>query len=95
MNERDSQTIEGLLREKGLSQSPRADDADVVVVNTCAVRQSAEAKVWSRLGQIAASGKCGKLPVIVLAGCMAQIPETIERIRKRVPYVRIVTGPGQ
>ncbi|MGI6163657.1 MAG: tRNA (N6-isopentenyl adenosine(37)-C2)-methylthiotransferase MiaB [Bacillota bacterium] len=95
MNERDSQTIEGLLREKGLSQSPRADDADVVVVNTCAVRQSAEAKVWSRLGQIAASSKYGKLPVIVLAGCMAQIPETIERIRNRVPYVRIVTGPGQ
>ncbi len=95
MNERDSETIEGLLKGKGLSKSLSTDEADVIVVNTCAVRESAEAKVWSRLGHIAASRKNGKLPIIVLAGCMAQIPENIERIRKRVPYVRIVTGPGQ
>ncbi len=94
MNERDSQTIEGLLRERGFSPAPGAEKADVIVVNTCAVRQSAEAKVWSRLGQIAASCKNGKLPVIVLSGCMAQLPETLERIKKRVPYVKIVTGPG-
>lgn len=94
MNERDSQTIEGLLQEKGFSLAQTAEQADVVVVNTCAVRKSAEDKVWSWLGRLAASSKSNKPPVIVLAGCMAQLPQTIDRIKNRVPYVQIATGPG-
>ncbi len=94
MNERDSQTIGGLFQEKGFSLAQNAGESDVIVMNTCAVRQSAEEKVWSRLGKLAAESRGGKLPVIVLAGCMAQLPQTIERIKKRVPYVRVAVGPG-
>ena len=89
MNERDSESIAGLLEREGFSPAQNASDADVVVVNTCAVRQSAEEKVWSHLGKLAyESGRSGKVPVMVLAGCMAQLPQTIERIKRRVPYVR-------
>ena len=94
MNERDSETIEGLLLAKGFSPAETVQEADVVVVNTCAVRESAESKVWSRIGEIAASSIDKKPPVIVLAGCMAQIPENIERIKTQAPYVRVATGPG-
>ncbi len=94
MNERDSQTIEGLLQKRGFRLAQTAKEADVVVVNTCAVRKSAEDKVWSWLGRLAASTKSSKPPVIVLSGCMAQLPQTIERIKQRVPYVQIAAGPG-
>ncbi len=94
MNVRDSETIGGLLEQAGFSQAQDALDADVVVVNTCAVRQSAEDKVWSRLGQLAFDRRDGKAPVLVLAGCMAQLPQTVERIRAKAPYVNVAVGPG-
>ncbi len=94
MNERDSQTIGGLLIEAGFLPGPNAEDSDVVIINTCSVRHSAEQKVWSRLGRIASRTKGGRSPIIVLAGCMAQLPENIQRIKERVPYVNIVVGPG-
>ena len=95
MNERDSETIRGLLESRGLELSPDVMTADVVLVNTCAVRQSAEDKVWSRLGKIASVRRDGKMPIMILAGCMAQLPETLDRVRKRVPYVHALVGPGQ
>jgi len=95
MNQRDSETIAALLEQKGMKPSGDPLLADVIVVNTCAVRETAERKVWSRLGEIASMRRRdSEMPVIVLAGCMAQLPETLERIRKKVPYVRVVTGPG-
>ncbi|HHW18101.1 MAG TPA: tRNA (N6-isopentenyl adenosine(37)-C2)-methylthiotransferase MiaB [Firmicutes bacterium] len=95
MNQRDSETIAGLLETRGMKPAENPREADVVVVNTCAVRQAAERKVWSRLGEIAAMKPKGREPVIVLAGCMAQLPETLERVKDKVPYVNVVTGPGQ
>ncbi len=93
MNERDSETITALLEKQGLEPTSDPKTADIIIVNTCAVRESAEAKVWSRLGQLHASRQ-GDEPVFVLAGCMAQLPETVERIRKKLPYVKVVSGPG-
>ncbi|MGI6663060.1 MAG: tRNA (N6-isopentenyl adenosine(37)-C2)-methylthiotransferase MiaB [Bacillota bacterium] len=93
MNERDSETISALLAEEGLEPTPHPETADIIILNTCAVRESAEAKVWSRLGKLHALSRENE-PVFVLAGCMAQLPETLERIKKKVPYVKVVSGPG-
>ena len=93
MNERDSETITALLEKQGLEPTSDPKTADIIIVNTCAVRESAEAKVWSRLGQLHASRQ-GDEPVFVLAGCMAQLPATVERIRKKLPYVKVVSDPG-
>lgn len=93
MNERDSETISALLTQEGMEPSEKPETADVIILNTCAVRESAEAKVWSRLGTLRALRR-GDEPVFVLAGCMAQLPETLERIKKKVPYVKVVSGPG-
>jgi tRNA-2-methylthio-N6-dimethylallyladenosine synthase len=94
MNERDSETIGALLSREGLKETFDPRLADVVVLNTCAVRESAESKVWSRLGKLAAMRRGGEMPVLVLAGCMAQIPENVERVRMRVPFVQVIAGPG-
>lgn len=94
MNERDSETIAGLLLREGMSQAKDISHADVVILNTCAVRESAESKVWSRFGKIRSVRRDGSPPVMVLAGCMAQLPETARRIKSRAPYISVITGPG-
>lgn len=93
MNERDSETISALLAQEGMEPSDDPGTADVIILNTCAVRESAEAKVWSRLGKLHAM-RSGDEPVFVLAGCMAQLPDTLLRLKRRVPFVKIVSGPG-
>ncbi|MGE5578580.1 MAG: tRNA (N6-isopentenyl adenosine(37)-C2)-methylthiotransferase MiaB [Bacillota bacterium] len=95
MNERDSETIAALLERDGMRESVDPKKADVIILNTCAVRETAESKVWSRLGRLY-SWRRGeeRLPVMVLSGCMAQIPENLQRLRQRAPFVQVVAGPG-
>lgn len=93
MNERDSETISALLSQADMVPVMGPEEADVIILNTCAVRESAESKVWSRLGKLA-SLRRGDEPVFVLAGCMAQLPGTLDRVKQRVPFVSILTGPG-
>lgn len=95
MNERDSETIAALLTREGMRETADPRTADVILLNTCAVRETAESKVWSRLGRLHAQRRGEeKAPVMVLAGCMAQIPENVERLRRKVPFVQAVAGPG-
>lgn len=95
MNERDSETIAALLEREGMQESQDPKKADVIILNTCAVRETAESKVWSRLGRLYAWRKGGeRLPVMVMSGCMAQIPENLQRLRQRAPFVQVVAGPG-
>jgi tRNA-2-methylthio-N6-dimethylallyladenosine synthase len=93
MNERDSETISALLSQEGLEATDDPRTADVIILNTCAVRESAESKVWSRLGKLYAQRRDDQ-PVFVLSGCMAQLPGTMERLKQRVPFVSVVSGPG-
>lgn len=95
MNERDSETISALLSREGMRETEDPKTADVILLNTCAVRETAESKVWSRLGRLHSMRRVGdSMPVMVLAGCMAQIPENLDRLRQRVPFVQVVAGPG-
>lgn len=97
MNERDSETIAALLSQQDMEQSNDPGLADVIILNTCAVRESAESKVWSRLGKLAAMRREDPVKaqrVFVLAGCMAQLPSTLDRVKKRVPFINVLTGPG-
>ena len=95
MNERDSETIAALLVREGMQETKDPKIADVILLNTCAVRETAENKVWSRLGRLNSQRRGGEsMPVMVLAGCMAQIPENLVRLRQRLPFVQVVAGPG-
>ncbi len=92
MNTRDSEVICGLLRKEGYEIIDDPKDADVVIFNTCSVRQHAEERVWSNVGQVSKLGlKRGKKPVIGIVGCMAQ--NYAQAIFERSPDVDFVVGP--
>jgi tRNA-2-methylthio-N6-dimethylallyladenosine synthase len=99
MNVRDSEVICGLLKKEGYKITDESEKANIVIFNTCSVRQHAEDKVWSEIGRI------GKLripgypdirisgrPIIGVVGCMAQNYK--EKIFERAPEVDFVVGPS-
>jgi tRNA-2-methylthio-N6-dimethylallyladenosine synthase len=91
MNKSDSIDISLSMQDSGFLPAAGPDDADVVIINTCAVRENAEQRVMGRLGRYRSSGRGGKSPqLIVLAGCMAQ--ERGEEIAKLFPEVGVVAG---
>jgi tRNA-2-methylthio-N6-dimethylallyladenosine synthase len=91
MNERDSETMAGVLQELGLTPATSADEARVALLNTCAVREKPEHKVFSKLGELARLKQQRPNMVIGVCGCMAQIG--VDEIRKRAPYVDVIVGP--
>ncbi len=96
MNVRDSEVVCGLLQRAGFVLVDSPDEAGVVLLNTCSVRQHAEDKVWSEIGRIAKRHeRCGRRtarPVIGVIGCMAQ--NYREKLFERQPCVDFVVGPG-
>ena len=91
MNERDSETMAGVLEALGLKPTTKPAEARVALLNTCAVREKPENKVFSRLGELALLKQQRPNLVIGVCGCMAQIG--VKEIRKRAPYVDLIIGP--
>jgi len=90
MNARDSEVVKGLLLAEGYKLVDDAKAADIILFNTCSVRQHAEDRVWSGIGNIKDQGP--KKPIIGIIGCMAQNYK--KEIFKRAPAVDIVCGPS-
>jgi tRNA-2-methylthio-N6-dimethylallyladenosine synthase len=93
MNVLDSELVVGSLRHQGYVLTHTADDADVILFNTCSVRQHAEDKIYSALGKLRQHKKRHPHKVIGVLGCMAQKDK--ELVRRRAPHVDIVCGTGQ
>src|SRR6476646_4890120 len=73
MNQHDSERMAGLLEQAGYERTDDDRDADVIVINTCSVREKAEEKLYTRLGEIRVLGEeTGSRPVVAVAGCVAQ-----------------------
>ncbi|MGQ0626756.1 MAG: MiaB/RimO family radical SAM methylthiotransferase [Phycisphaerales bacterium] len=93
MNELDSELVTGQLRALGYAFTPHQAKADVVLYNTCSVREHAEQKVWSRLGELAARKATEPALVVGVLGCMAE--REGEALFRRMPVVDIMCGPGE
>ena len=94
MNVLDSELVVGSLRRAGYQLVHEPESADLLLFNTCSVREHAEEKTYSALGRSAAPFKKADPGVVVgVIGCMAQKDQ--ELIRKRAPYVDLVVGTGQ
>lgn len=93
MNELDSELVAGALRARGYLFTADRSEADVVLYNTCSVRQQAEQKVWSRLGQDKFAKAARPELVVGVLGCMAE-RDGVDLIR-RMPVVDILVGPGE
>ena len=91
MNIHDSERMAGMLENLGYDSTDAAPNADVILLNTCAVRERPEHKLYSELGEIRKLKKQNPALVIGVAGCMAQ--READTIRKRVPEVDILLGP--
>ena len=90
MNEYDSERVAGLLREQRYELTENAADADLILVNTCAIREKAEDKVFSKLGELRALKQERPELVLGVMGCMAQLQQGT--VQKRAPYVDLVFG---
>ncbi len=93
MNVLDSELVVGSLRRQGYELTHELADADVILFNTCSVRQHAEDKIYSALGRLRPHKNRYPEKVVGVLGCMAQKDQ--ELIRRRAPYVDIVCGTGQ
>jgi tRNA-2-methylthio-N6-dimethylallyladenosine synthase len=112
MNERDSETIAGMLEEFGYDRAPDAEEdggaaggrfgatgivsarlgADVIVVNTCSVRENADNKFFGLLGQLKNVKESDPNKIIAVCGCMTQQQRVIDEIRNKFPWVDIIFG---
>src|SRR4051794_40214386 len=92
MNAHDSERIKGMLEELGLGEAPTAGDADVVVFNTCTIREKPDTKLAAYLGEAAARKREDPERVIAVGGCYAEAQR--ERIFERYPFVDVAFGPG-
>src|SRR5215208_3016908 len=90
MNESDSDRMLELLGRHAFSRAMSPEDADLILLNTCAVREKAEQKLLSALGRYR-EVKARRGTLIAVSGCVAQ--QEKERLLKRVPYVDFVFGP--
>jgi tRNA-2-methylthio-N6-dimethylallyladenosine synthase len=90
MNEYDSERVVGLLGKQHYELTDRPDDADVILLNTCSIREKAEDKVFSQLGSLKHLKRARPDLVIGVMGCMAQLQQG--RIQERAPYVDLVFG---
>ncbi len=88
MNAHDSEKVVGTLLQQGYSQVERPDEAELVLYNTCSIRDKAEQKVFHRLQQF--KREAGKGKVFGVLGCVAQ--QEGERIFERAPHVSLVAG---
>lgn len=92
MNDYDSGRIADLLEERmGLEKTESLDEADVVILNTCSIREKAQEKVFSDLGRIREAKKCRPGMMIAVGGCVAS--QEGKKILDRAPWVDVVFGP--
>jgi len=92
MNERDSETIAGLLEQMGYNESAEYADADVIVVNTCSVRENADNRFFGLLGHIKHVKLCRPDVIVAVCGCMMQQEKITERIREKYAWIDVIFG---
>ncbi|MDR2912916.1 MAG: tRNA (N6-isopentenyl adenosine(37)-C2)-methylthiotransferase MiaB [Alistipes sp.] len=91
MNVVDSETVMAILAAEGFARAESTTDADVVLINTCSIRDGAEQRIWHRLDELGALKKRRKGMIIGLIGCMAE--RLADRILEQRPMVDLVAGP--
>jgi tRNA-2-methylthio-N6-dimethylallyladenosine synthase len=95
MNVHDSERMAGLLESSGYDRAESDTDADLVIINTCSVRERAEGQLYTRLGEIKEMGReLGRDPIVAVAGCVAQ-QEGEKLIKRSAGLVDVVVGTQQ
>lgn len=93
-NVNDSERLKGVLLDLGYGLVDSAEEADLIIFNTCAVREHAEQRVFGNIGALKALKQSKSGLLIALCGCMAVEKSTVDKLRESYPYVDIVLGPN-
>lgn len=91
MNERDSEKLKGILKAAGYELT-ESEKADVVLYNTCTVRENADTRVFGRLGYLNIIKKKNKEMIIGICGCMGQEPHIVEKLKESYKFVDLIFG---
>ncbi len=91
-NERDSETLSGILESMSYTACDDIKDADVIILNTCAIRENAEEKVFGKVGYVKNLKKTNPDLIFGLCGCMAQEEVVVKRILEKHPHVDLIFG---
>ena len=91
LNENDSEKLAGMLENMGYSKTTNINDSDIIIFNTCCVRENAEDKLFGKLGECKRL-KETKGTTIVICGCMMQEPHMVDKIKESYPFVDIILG---
>ena len=92
MNIHESEKLAGVLEKAGFSVAENEKDADIIVFNTCCIRESAEQKIYAHIGALKSLAKQNPNLIVAVCGCMAQEKGTSDIIQKKFPFVKIVFG---
>lgn len=93
-NEADSEKLRGMLLEMGYGLTNDENEADIAIVNTCAIRENAENRVLGNVGALIHTKKANPKQLIVFCGCLAGVPETVEKVRQSYHHVGLVFPPN-
>ena len=91
-NEADSETMRGILEALKFTWTPNLEDADIIILNTCAIRENAENRVFGELGRLKQYKRNNPDLILGVAGCMPQEEDVVEKILKKVQHVDLVFG---
>ncbi len=92
MNENDSERLAGMLSEMGYVETENRDESDLIIYNTCCVRENAELKVYGHLGSLKKLKEKKPDMIIAVCGCMMQQPEVVEHIKSTYRHVDLIFG---
>lgn len=92
MNVHDSEKIAGMLRDLGYVEGKSKSEADIIVFNTCCIRETAETKIMAKIGDTKALKRANPNLLIVVCGCMTQQKGMAELLKKRFPFLSLVIG---
>ncbi len=92
MNVHESEKIAGILEGLGYEEGTSREDADIIVFNTCAIREGAEDRVLGNIGNLKRLKKKNKNLIIAVCGCMTQKEQTAQRLMNTFPFIDIVIG---
>ena len=91
-NVRDEETMRAMLEDVGLSYSEDVENVDLIIINTCAVRENAEDKVYGEIGNLKRLRKKNKDLVLAICGCMVEQPEILKKLMDMFPEVNLFFG---
>ena len=89
LNENDSEKLSGMIEEMGYTRTENIEEADLIVFNTCCVRENAEDKLFGKLGEVKKI-KEKRGTIIAIGGCMMQEEHIVEKLQKSYPFFDIV-----